>query len=160
MGERRSAARHEDRPGGAPTGTQEERSMNMPPTGHGRFCWVDLASRDASRAIKFYTSLFGWEAHEAHIGAGRYHRLRCHGADVATLYQLDRRQVREGAPSHWTPYASVARLDDATRVAASLGGRVLVRSFEVPGLARVGLVMDPDGALFGLWEAADDSGGS
>jgi predicted enzyme related to lactoylglutathione lyase len=32
----------------------------------GRFCWLDLAARDAPPAIEFYGELFGWRAHSCH----------------------------------------------------------------------------------------------
>jgi len=115
----------------------------------GRFCWVDLAATDASRAVGFYGELFGWSATEQAANGGTFVRLTHEGRDVGSLYQL-RQDV--GLASHWTPYI---RVDDAAstceRVVA-LGGRVAVAPFEVDEIARIALVVDPTGASFGLWE--------
>jgi hypothetical protein len=34
----------------------------------GSFCWAELATTDGPGAKKFYTELFGWEAHDSPIG--------------------------------------------------------------------------------------------
>src|SRR5690242_2285193 len=112
----------------------------------GRFCWVDLAATDASRAVGFYGELFGWSASEQPANGGTFVRLTHEGREVGSLYQL-RRDV--GLASHWTPYI---RVDDAEATcdrAVALGGRVAVAPFEVDGDARVALVVDPTGASFG-----------
>jgi uncharacterized protein len=129
----------------------------MPPSATaapGHFCWLDLAARDAGRAASFYSALFGWTAVEQRIGPGTLTRLSRMGQDVGSLYQLSRQQLGHGAPSHWTPYVAVRDLEEAIASAAALGGRVIVTAFEMPGMARVGLVMDPVGAMIGLWENA------
>ena len=136
--------------------------MKMPTTPEtGHFCWVDLATHDADRAAAFYGDLFGWKPRDERVGPGHVTRLLSNGTAVGSLYQLNREQIHRGVPSHWTPYVAVASLDATSKRAASLGGRIIVKSFEVPGVARVGLVMDPIGALIGLWQQTngrDNSG--
>lgn len=123
----------------------------------GRFCWVDLATCDAPVARAFYGELFGWAGRTQQAGAGQYISLHSDGIEVASLYQLSPSQVRAGVPSHWTPYVTVSCLEQAAKRAVSLGGRVVVESFEVPDIARIGLLMDPTGAVFGIWENANGS---
>lgn len=124
----------------------------------GRVCWVDLAARDAERAAEFYRDLFDWGIDQERLGAGALRRLSRDGVDVGSLYQLGARPLMAGAPSHWTPYVAVANLAAACQRAGELGGRVLVHGFEVPGVARIGLVMDPVGAMIGLWESPPPRG--
>lgn len=131
--------------------------MTMPTTPEtNHFCWVDLAACDADRATAFYGDLFDWTPRDERVGPGHVTRLLSNGTAVGSLYQLNREQIRRGVPSHWTPYVAVASLEATSRRVASLGGRVIVQSFEVPGVARVGLVMDPIGALIGLWQQTDE----
>jgi predicted enzyme related to lactoylglutathione lyase len=128
--------------------------MTSLPPATGRFCWVDLASSDAERASAFYRGLFGWTPRpEAALG-GRFLRLQLGGTDVGSLYQLQRAQLERGVPSHWTPYVQVEDLQAAIRRVAPLGGEVLVRPLEIPGIARIAIVADPAGAHFGLWQAS------
>lgn len=118
----------------------------------GQCCWIDLAADHADSAVAFYSGLFGWRPLPARIAGGDLLRLEHHGRAFGSIYQLSRRQREAGAPSHWTPYIAVDSLERSAEMAESLGGRVLVRCFEAPGQARVGLVMDPVGALVGLWQ--------
>jgi uncharacterized protein len=119
----------------------------------GEICWADLAATDAQRAAEFYGALFGWRVHEERVGEGVFLRLACDGRSVASIYQLDGPARRAGVPSHWMPYVRVPAVDTAASRAAALGGRVMVRPFEVPGIARVGVIMDAVGAMLGLWES-------
>ena len=118
----------------------------------GRFCWVDLAATDASRAAGFYGELFGWSALEQPANGGTFVRLAHEGRDVGSLYQMrpDAQLV-----SHWTPYVRVDDIDAASRRVAALGGHVVVAPFLVDGMARIALAVDPVGATFGLWEALE-----
>ena len=70
------------------------------------------------------------------------------------MYQLERAQLERGVPSHWTPYVRVADLEEALRRAGQLGGALVGGPMHVPGLARVALLQDPDGASIGLWQPA------
>lgn len=126
----------------------------IPDGNHGRFVWVDLAAADAEAAAAFYCGMFGWTARDHHVGGGMLTRLASDGADIASLYQLDRSHLGHGVPSHWTPYVGVESADAAASNAVKLGARVIVPPFDVAGLARASLVQDPVGALFGLWQRA------
>jgi len=117
-----------------------------------RFCWVDLAAVDSRGAADFYRGLFGWQTETQHANGGEFKRFTAEGETVASLYQLDARQIAAGVPSHWTPYISVADIDESATRARTLGGQVVIKPFQVDGMARVSLVTDPDGALIGLWE--------
>ena len=124
--------------------------LDQPEAGH--FCWLDLATSDAGRARAFYAALFGWKASDQPANGGSFTRLHRFGRDVGSLYQLQRSQLAQGAPSHWTPYVRVDDADDAARCAASLGGEVIVRPFAVADIARIALIADSTGAHVGLWQ--------
>jgi len=128
--------------------------MNTPMTEYmpARFCRLDLAAADARRAADFYAGLCGWQTQRQRANGGEYFHFIAGGETVASLYQLDSKQLAAGVPSHWTPYVGVADIDAAARRAAALGGSVVVESFRVEGAARIGLVTDAAGALLGLWE--------
>lgn len=125
----------------------------------GRFVWHDLASEDVERAADFYAAAFGWQCRTAQANGGVYLRLSVGGRDVASLYRIGERARERGMRAHWTPYVAVRSIDAAAAQTVSAGGTVLVRPFEVvePGacvVARIAMIADPDGAIFGLWEAA------
>lgn len=126
----------------------------IPESQPARFCWVDLAATDSRAAADFYRGLFGWHTETQCVNGGEIRRFTIDGETVASLYQLDKRQIAAGVPSHWTPYISVADIDESVSLAATLGGRVVVKPFRVDGIARVSLITDSNGALTGLWELA------
>jgi predicted enzyme related to lactoylglutathione lyase len=121
-------------------------------TNAGRFCWVDLAATDAARAKAFYRKLFGWTSREQPANGGRFTYMQLSGQNVGSLYQLRRDHLDQGVPSHWTPYIRVNDVGDTVRRAASFDGKVIVRPFEVSGVARIALIQDSVGAHVGLWE--------
>jgi predicted enzyme related to lactoylglutathione lyase len=123
----------------------------------GRFCWVDLAARDASRAQAFYREMFGWTSREEPANGGSFTRLRLSDRDVGSLYQISRAQLDHGVPSHWTPYVGVDDIDSAARRAVACGGELIVHPFMVSGIARIALISDSVGAHIGLWEPLAES---
>jgi predicted enzyme related to lactoylglutathione lyase len=118
----------------------------------GQFCWVDLAASDADAAKTFYGQLFGWTSSAQSANGSSFTRLFASGQDVGSVYQLSERHLAGGVPSHWTPYIRVDDVDAAAQRAVALGGEIIVRPFAVAGAARIALVQDCVGALFGLWE--------
>ena len=118
-----------------------------------RFCWIDLATTDQAAAKSFYGALFGWNVSDQHVREGQFSLFGERGRNIASLYQLTRRQIADGVPSHWTPYVAVPNLQDAAEKAAGLGGQIVVPPQDVAGFARICLIADPTGALLGLWQA-------
>ncbi len=124
----------------------------MPRAPAGRFCWVDLAAADATRAAGFYTDLFGWSARPQAANGGTFVRLAHAGRDIGSLYQMRQADRDAGILSHWTPYVKVDDVATASRRAAMLGASIAVEPFRVEGVARIALIVDPVGAQLGLWE--------
>lgn len=120
--------------------------------GVARFCWLDLAAVDATKASSFYAGMFGWQVRQKKANGGEFVQFVSGDADVASLYQLSPMHVSRGVPSHWTPYVAVSNIDEASSRAVTLGGQVVVTPFSVDGIARVSLITDAVGALLGLWE--------
>jgi len=124
----------------------------------GRFCWLDLAAVDAAAAKRFYADAFGWRFADVRANGGVFTRCSdADGRDVASLYQLRRDDVERGAASHWTAYLAVADVAVAARRVAAAGGRVLVQPFAVEDVARIALVEDAVGAVFGVWQTQAQS---
>src|SRR5262245_21315439 len=124
-----------------------------------RICWVDLATVDQGAAKLFYCRLFGWTVQDRRGGEGHFSTFAHREVPLASLYQLSRKQIARGVPSHWTPYVSVPDLDVAASMAASLGGQVVIPPHDSGGLARISLIADPTGALIGLWQVARETSG-
>jgi predicted enzyme related to lactoylglutathione lyase len=111
--------------------------------------WVDLGTADLADAIRFYTSLFGWEAEVSGEEYGGYTTFRLDGRATAGAGPL----YGEGQPTAWSTYVAT---DDADEIAARVeaaGGKVLVAPFDVMYQGRMAAFLDQAGAPFSVWQA-------
>src|SRR5215831_7478763 len=123
----------------------------------GSFCWIELATTDGPAAKKFYTELFGWEAHDNPIGPDMvYTLLKLNGKDVGALYQKGE-QMKQ-VPTHWASYISVTSADETAAKAKALGGTVVQEPFDVMDIGRMAIIADPTGAHFCIWQPKKHSG--
>jgi uncharacterized protein len=116
----------------------------------GSFCTAVLRTRDVERAAAFYNALVGWTTQEV-SGASGHRLLQFRGKTVASLYQ-----IAEGSDL-WIPHVSVEGVERTTAEALALGA-TLMDTADVPGLARLATLRDPEGAQFGLWQPAPHQG--
>jgi uncharacterized protein len=125
----------------------------------GEFCWYELGTRDVGAAADFYTALFGWTAEDMPMPGdqGIYTMLRLGGGDIGGLYEMRGPQF-EGVPPNWLSYIWV---DDVAATAAqveALGGKVITAPMEVPGVALMAVIADPNGAVFALYRGITHPG--
>jgi predicted enzyme related to lactoylglutathione lyase len=57
-----------------------------------------------------------------------------------------------GAPSAWVAYVNVDDIGAATAKAKSLGATILREVTEVPNAGSFSIIVDPTGAILGLWQ--------
>ncbi len=119
----------------------------------GSFCWPELATPDSAKAKAFYAGLFGWTPMDVPSAGGTYTLLQLRGLDVAALRTLSEDEKSKGIPSYFMTYISAASTDASAARATELGGKVLFGPFDVEGIGRMAVVMDPGGVVFALWEA-------
>lgn len=121
----------------------------------GTFCWIDLGTSDRAAATAFYGRLFGWEADEIAPG---YLMQRLAGEVVAGIYETRLEERASGGPPAWLSYVAADDADAAAARAGDLGGTVMMGPFDVLEQGRVGLLADPQGAVFAVWQARDHVG--
>src|SRR5579864_9228134 len=120
----------------------------------GSFCWIELATSDQEAAKKFYSSLFGWSANDNPMAPGDFYSIfRLNGHDSAAAYTLRKEEREQHVPPHWNLYIAVDSADDSVDKAAKLGGAVLSPAFDVMDVGRMGVIKDPTGAVFCVWQA-------
>jgi uncharacterized protein len=110
--------------------------------------WVDLASPDLARSVAFYTSLFGWQAHDQGPEAGGYTMLEMGGLPVAGAGPV----MMEGQPSAWTTYVSVDDADATIAKVKGAGGTVFVEPMDVLDVGRMAVFADSTGAALAVWQ--------
>jgi predicted enzyme related to lactoylglutathione lyase len=125
----------------------------------GTFSWTDLTTTDQDAAKAFYSALFGWEAIDNPIGDGMvYSTMTVGGKPVAAISPQPQQQRDAAAPPMWNSYVTVRSADDAVARAAELGASVHAPAFDVFELGRMGIVQDPQGAFFEVWEPKSNLG--
>jgi predicted enzyme related to lactoylglutathione lyase/membrane protease YdiL (CAAX protease family) len=125
----------------------------------GTFCWAELATSDSQAGKRFYTGLFGWTFEDRPIGENEFYTMfESGGKQVGALYQLAPQQVAEGVPPNWLSYLAVDSADRSAARARELGAEVIAEPFDVFEYGRMGVIKDPTGAVFGLWEAKSHTG--
>jgi predicted enzyme related to lactoylglutathione lyase len=110
-------------------------------------CWVELATRDVSRAREFYAALLGWTYTESPLPMSDnavYAQLSAHGVAYGGMLPMDKNWG--DIPPHWAVYVRVPDVDAALARATELGGSVCVPAFDAPGVGRIGMLTDPTGA--------------
>ncbi len=124
---------------------------------HGVPCWVDTWQPDADAAVAFYTQLFGWEAEET-TPPGADRRLfmcRLRGRDVTSIGSPP--PVPDHTPV-WGTYVWVESAEETAAKAEEAGGNVAVQPFESLDGGRMAILVDPAGAVFGIWEPGEHRG--
>jgi hypothetical protein len=113
------------------------------------FVHVELATTDLDKAKSFYQSLFDWKLNEMDMGSGMSYTMI--DVDEGTGGGMMKHPM-PGAPSAWLAYVNVDNVAAATAKAKSLGATVLREVTEVPNAGSFSIIVDPTGAMLGLWQ--------
>ncbi|MEI2715253.1 MAG: VOC family protein [Nocardioides sp.] len=111
--------------------------------------WNELVTTDIEAATQFYQATVGLDADtQDWPGMGSY-----------TTWQVDGESVGgacppfvEGMPPHWNVYFNVEDADATSAQAQGLGAQVVQAPFDVPGVGRMAVLQDPQGAYFNLMQ--------
>ena len=114
-------------------------------------CWSELATRDTAKARDFYTGLFGWETKGA-ANMATYVEYYAGGQPRGGLLPMD--DNWGNVPSHWGIYFQVADCDGTVAKIVELGGKVRHGPFDAPGVGRMAMMADPQGAGFSVIKLA------
>ena len=118
-------------------------------------CWVDLSVDSVEKATAFYGALFGWQAEvNPDPQYGGHGDFKKDGRDVAGVAP----NQQQGHPAAWTTFLAS---DDVAQTAAkirSAGGQVITDVMEVGPFGKMIVATDPGGAVFGVWEAGQNTG--
>ncbi len=114
----------------------------------GHFSWNELLVDDVGAAKDFYGKLFGWEAVPFTGGEMAYTVLKKNGSEIGGLMKTP----MPGMPPHWLSYIIVESTDASAAKVTELGGKVCAPPFDIPGVGRIAVVQDTQGASFGLFQ--------
>jgi predicted enzyme related to lactoylglutathione lyase len=114
-------------------------------------------SSDPAAAIAFYGDVFGWTADEPNPELGGYTNFRKDGETVAGLMQSS--PDMGGPPNVWSAYLAVADAAATVAAAEANGGTVMAPTMAVGDLGTMAVIVDPGGAVIGMWQPGEHKGG-
>jgi len=112
------------------------------------FVHIELNTTDVAKAKAFYGKLFDWQLEDVPMGDDTYTMVKVGEGTGGGLLK----QPVPGAPSLWLAYVQVDNLKAATSKAKTLGAKVMNEEIEVMGAGKFSIIVDPTGAVLGLWE--------
>jgi predicted enzyme related to lactoylglutathione lyase len=118
------------------------------------FVHVELSTTDVGKAKDFYGKLFKWTLEDVPMDGGAYTMIKVGEGTGGGIMQ----QMVPGAPSAWLAYVEVDDIAAATKRAKDLGATVMRDVTEVMGAGWLSIIVDPTGAVLGLWKAAKRQG--
>ena len=117
----------------------------------GSFVWDDALLTDPAAGKRFYADVFGFQhaplGREAGEVPGDYETFHVGGRPAGGIGGMT--GAPPGTPSHWLAYFMVADIDAAVTAVSGGGGAVLMAPEDTP-FGRIGVLVDPFGAQFGL----------
>ena len=118
-------------------------------------CWVDMSVNSSQKRkdlMAFYASVFGWRWEEGGPETGFY----------TMGFKGDGHVIAIGENEHgigaWVTYFGTEDIHATLARAVELGAQVVMPAMEVMGAGSMALLMDPRGAMHGLWQPALFSG--
>lgn len=115
--------------------------------------WIELRTSDLAGSVRFYSTLFGWDAEDQGEQMGHYHLMRLRGRNVAAIAGAP-----EGIPTGWATYLATEDVDETTRRVRSAGGTVVAEPMSVADAGRLAAYIDPTGAAVSAWQAGTHTG--
>jgi predicted enzyme related to lactoylglutathione lyase len=129
----------------------KDQKGQRPKTGH--FAWNELVTTNVAAARKFYSGMLGWKTQP--FGKGMEYTLFKSGKDMVGGVM---KCQQPGVPAHWIPYVLVDKVDAIAKKGAKLKGKVLVAPRNIPGVGRIAVLLDPQGAAIGIFTPAQGQG--
>ena len=114
------------------------------------FIHCELASTNVPKAKKFYAKLFAWKLKDLPFPTpgGKYTTIQVGKGTGGGMMK----QMIPKAESAWMPYVLVDDIDVSTKKAKKLGAKIMKDVDEVKGMGWLSIIVDPTGAMLGLWE--------
>ena len=119
----------------------------------GSFIWYELMTTDAGAARDFYKAVIGWDiAAEPTGDSDMDYRMiqRSDGGMAGGVLVLTEAMCAGGAKPGWLGYIHTPDVDGTLDTIKKAGGDVQMPPADMPGVGRIAMVADPQGAHFYL----------
>ena len=120
----------------------------------GAFSWSELMTTDPAGAAAFYGQLFGWKSKDMDMGTGAYHVQSIGDSMVGGIMGMPP-GAPAGMPPMWSVYVTVKSVEETIALCEKLGGKVCMPPMDVPGVGRMAVIGDPQGATLSIMAYSD-----
>lgn len=122
---------------------------------HGAFHWNELMTDSADQAKAFYADTVGWSFDAMNMPTGgTYWVAKVGERPVAGIFPMAGKEFKD-IPNHWFAYIAVDDVDARVKKAQSAGATLVKPAFEVPGVGKIAILKQPDGAMIGWMTPAN-----
>ncbi len=126
------------------------------PDVQGSHIWYELMTPDPDAARTFYDAVVGWQIDDHNTvpgGAIDYRMIvRGDGGFAGGVLGLTQPMLDRGARPAWIGYLHAADVDSAVAAIVADGGKMMMPPHDQPGVGRLAMVTDPQGAPFYLMD--------
>jgi predicted enzyme related to lactoylglutathione lyase len=123
--------------------------QEKPAEPRGDFIWYELLTTDIAGAKSFYDAVVGWNIQDRSDFPNDYRMIgRSDGKFAGGAMQLTDEMKQHGARPTWLGYILVPDVDASVAAIQQDGGQVHLPAFDIPGVGRIAMVTDPQGAPF------------
>ena len=114
---------------------------------HGSFIWYELMTPDPDAAKVFYDAVVGWHIEAQPAGEMDYRMITIPGAgNAGGVLRLTDEMQSHGARPVWLGYLGVDDVDAMITAVEHAGGKTLMPANDMPGVGRIAMIADPQGA--------------
>jgi len=118
----------------------------------GAFIWYELMTGDPAGAKAFYDEVIGWTiaADAMTMANNSEYRMigRSDGGFAGGVLTITPDMASHGGKPMWASYIHHADVDAAVTAMRDAGGAVHMPPTDMPGIGRMAMVSDPQGAVF------------
>ncbi len=107
------------------------------------FIWYELMTRDLDAAIAFYGHVVGWTVKPSETPGMDYRIVHAGDTPVGGMMAAPDTAM----PPAWLGYVDVRDVDAEVEAFESAGGKVCWPANDLPGVGRLAMVADPQGAM-------------
>ncbi len=109
------------------------------------FIWYELNTSDIDAAITFYGKVVGWAVNRSEQPGMDYRMIRAGDVDIGGMMAIP--AEAQGMPPAWFAYVDVADVDAEVDAFQAAGGKVAWPANDLPGVGRMAMLADPQGAM-------------
>jgi len=120
---------------------------------HGSIHWSELLTSDVEAAKAFFQTTAGWTCEGMEMPNSTYWVCSANGKPTAGIMDVAATDNPD-AGSRWMTYIAVDDIDKTAEAATAAGGTVAHGPFDVPGVGRIAIIVDPAGAVVGMMTPA------